>query len=114
MLAKQVALIVFSGSGLDETRMHLLRLTVELYMGLTNRNMHPWHTPTTLIALQAKMEQWLAATNAHLGVLRKRRQEKGMSLSGLNLNIPKVHDMITHMIPMISLRGILPFFSTEA
>lgn len=105
-------MIVFSGCGLDTNRMHLLRLTIELYMGLTNRNMEQWHTPATLKALHAKLVEWTAATNTHLLVLRERRERKGMSMSGLNLNIPKVHAM-QHQIAKISERGLLQHSSTE-
>lgn len=101
----QVALVIFAGTGLDMQRMKILRLTVELYMMLTNRNMNQWHTDATIEKLKKKLQLWTVLLERMLGSWVGTRHATDM-------NMPKFHD-IQHIIDMIKIRGIAQYHSTE-
>lgn len=100
-----MVLVVFAGTGLDKLRMTILRLTVEIYMLLTNRNMNEWHTDATIQLLEKKLVRLT-------GLLERMLAGWVGTSNATNMNIPKFHD-IQHIIAMIRIRGLASFHSTE-
>lgn len=95
---------MFAGTGLEETRMSVLRLTVELYMLLTNRNMDQWHTDKSIEVLESKLELWTMLVTRMFSVM--------VGEAGYNIHMPKVH-ALRHIIEFIKDRGIPQYHSTE-
>lgn len=105
-------MILFHDIGLED-RIPLLRVTIELYMQLTNRNMEPYHTDITLASLYIKHAQWQMECTKLLDSLHEMEEFKGKKFSDTtNLNLPKIHD-VWHLVGYIPERGPTLFHSTE-
>lgn len=90
---------------MDAFRMKVLRVTVELYMGLTNRNMDQWHTEETIRNLEDKLAELTQLLTELLAPFVGTTDE-------VDMNMPKFHDL-QHIIFMIRIRGCAQFHSCE-
>lgn len=98
--------MIFAGTGLDDFRMQILRVTIELYMMITNRNTDQWHTDRTISDMEAKLHEWTELVKQLICDL----EASGKKVC--DMNIPKVHDL-QHLIEMTRLKGLPLFHSTE-
>lgn len=106
LVVSQVALACLSGTGLDDFRMDIVRVTVELYMMITTRNMDQFHTDASIGLMTEKLWRWTElVTELH-------SELKAQNKAHVSIHIPKVHEL-QHMIPMTRLKGLSKYHSTE-
>lgn len=84
--------------------MRVIRVTVQLYMRLTNRLMNQWHTDASIAALEKLLALWTKLVLQMFSVM--------VGSAGFNIHLPKVHDL-RHLIEFIKWRGLALFHSTE-